>query len=237
MTAPIDLLVEPASHDPVPDVVENIIGSTQYVSASYWAGQVLNVLHLFNPWQFFSDEYAGDWRAVQSAGIALQHLGSFDTACAGAIASAADTMAADWDGRAAAAADGYFDGLTAAIAEQAPDLGAVGREFEQLAAGMYEAANGIKGLLELFSDLLLALGLDMAAAATVGWTGVGAVVTGALAAATITKTLGVWGDMMKMHGYVWTAVQGAIGVIAGYLSALEDLEQHALPAAYDHPGA
>jgi hypothetical protein len=103
---------------------------------------------------------------------------------------------------------------------------------------MYETANAIKGCLDLLMDLLIAIGIELAAAAASSWTIIGPILAGAAAAATITKALGVWGNVLQHHDIAWNAVQGLVGVMAGYLSTLGDLDKHALPEGnYDHPGA
>jgi hypothetical protein len=64
----------------------------------------------------------------------------------------------------------------------------------------------------------------------------GPILSGAAAAATITKAIGVWGQIIEIHNHVWTAVQGFTGLVAGYLGGLHGLDTHPLPAgSYDHP--
>lgn len=237
MASPVAELVPPTSHDPIPDLVENIVGFPQYVSVSYWLGWAAEKVTGTNPWQWVGDQYAGDWAAVQKAGGAIKKLAEFNDAYAGVISSGVSTVAYDWQGNAAASATRYFTELTRILKEQIPDLSALGRQFEQMAVGMYQWANAIKGLMETLTDLLIAIGLEAAAAAATSWTVIGPILSGAAAVATITKAIGVWGQVIEVHNYAWNAVQGFTGLVAGYLGGLHGLDTHPLPAgAYDHAG-
>jgi len=237
VAAPVDELTEPQPKDPVPDLVENIIGATQYISISYWLGWAAEQVTGTNPWQWIAEQYAGDWKAAQSAGEEIKNLGEFNTVAANNIGAGAETMFIDWQVNAANSANDYFSGLMKTLKDQAPDLESIGRGFETMAAGMYETANAIKGLWETLLDLLIAIGLEAAAAAASSWTVIGPILAGAAAVATITKAIGVWGQILERHNHAWNAIQGLAGLIAGFLGGLDDLEKHALPASgYDHPG-
>jgi hypothetical protein len=237
MASPGDELVKPESYDPVPDLAENIVGFTQYLSVSYWLGWAAEHTIHVNPWEWVAEQFAGDWKAVQESGLALQNLADFNTAFAGNITSGAAVMALDWTGEAASNAIDYFTRLATVLDQQVADLRSLGKEFVMMSNGMYEAANAIKGLIETLTDLLIAIGLAAAAAAASSWTVIGPLLAGGAAVATMTKAIGVWGDILDLHNNVWNAVQAFIGVVGGFTSTMVDLETVALPAgSYDHPG-
>src|ERR1700754_3529428 len=148
MTAPAAELLPPTSADPVPDLIENIIGFPQYISPSYWLGWAADKITGTNPWQWVGDKYGGDWKAVQMAGAAIKNLAEFNTVYAATITSAVKTVAYDWQGNAADSAANYFNGLAAALQAQVDDLKSLGSQFESMAVGMYEFANAMKGILE-----------------------------------------------------------------------------------------
>ncbi|NIJ12741.1 hypothetical protein FHU38_003085 [Saccharomonospora amisosensis] len=174
-----------------------------------------------NPFEWVAQQFAGDWEKVQQAGIAMEKLGEFSTAYSGVITGELKTVSSDWQGNAADSANNYFSGLANTIAAQQSTLTSMGGEFKSAAIGMYETANAIKGALETLMDLLIAIGLELAAAA----------------AATIGKARGVWDDVLKYHTAAWNVAQGLVGLTAGYLSTLGDMQKHALPEGnYDHPG-
>lgn len=236
--SPAAALADPTSSDPVPDLLESVIGISQYLSISYWVGEAINLFFDVNPFEWVAEQFAGDWEAVQKAGIAMGNLGEFSVDYSVAISSGLSAVAHDWQGNAADAANTYFSGLANTVKGQESSLSSLGREFKSAAVGMYETANAIKDLLETLLDLLIAIGLELAAAAATSWTIIGPILSGAAAAATVTKALGVWGKMLEAHSWAWTAAQAVVGVTAGYLSTLGDIEKHALPESnYDHPGA
>lgn len=236
--SPAAKLVEPTSSDPIPDLLESVIGIAQYLSVSYWVGEAIELIFDVNPFEWVAEQYAGDYEAVQRAGVACEHLGEFNTAFSGVIKSGLTTVSGGWDGNAFDAANKYFTDLANAVEDQTSTLSAMGRDFKQAAVGMYETANAIKGALDTLMDLLIAIGLELAAAAASSWTIIGPILAGAAAAATVAKALGVWGDVLQYHDIAWNAAQGLVGIMAGYLSTLGDFEKNALPEGnYDHPGA
>lgn len=230
-------LVKPVSSDPIPDLAESVIGVSQYVSLSYWIGWSLKQITDVNPWLWIGEQISGDWETVQKAGIAATNLAEFNLDFARSISSGINDVSHDWQGVAADSASEYFSGLAKAIKEQEQTLKDIGEQFKTMSVGMYESANAIKGLLETLFDLLLAMGLEAAAAAASGWTVIGPILSGAAFAATLTKAIGVWGQVLEAHNHAWNTVQGVVGLIAGYASALQGIEKHALPAGnYNHPG-
>jgi len=97
--------------------------------------------------------------------------------------------------------------------------------------------NVIRARWQDLMDLLIAMAAEAAAAAASSWSIIGSVVGGAAFALTLAKAIGVWGKVGSAHTTAWNAAQGLVGVMAGYLGGIEDLNVHALPtASYDHPG-
>jgi hypothetical protein len=230
VTACARTLDEPQWHDPVPDFIENVVGGTQYVSVSWWIGRAAERFLGTDPWQWATEQFTGDWKAVSRAADALANLADFNASFTSTLDSAVQTVGHDWSGPAASRAVSYFQELTSAVRGQIESLDALAEQFTTLATGMYEATNALRGLLEMLLDLVIAATLEAAAAATAGWTVIGGVVAGAAAAATITKALGVWGQILEVHSHTWNAVQGFVGMCAGYLGALESMEAQPLPA-------
>ncbi|WP_433871078.1 hypothetical protein [Saccharopolyspora sp. CA-218241] len=236
--SPASVLVEPTPSDPIPDLVENVLGASQYISLSYWVGQAADMVCGVNPWVWVAEQFAGDWEVVQKAGVALENLAEFNVEFALGTKSAMEAAAQDWQGNAADGASDYFAKLSEAIKAQEETLRDLSQQFKDMAIGMYETANSLKGLLEMLLDLLIAMGLELAAAAASSWTVVGPILSGAAFAATLTKAMGVWGQAVQAHTLAWNLCQGFVGVVAGYATALRDIDEHALPGTtYDHPGA
>ncbi|TKG70809.1 hypothetical protein [Prauserella endophytica] len=235
--SPSSQLTAPTSSDPVPDLLENVIGVSQYISVSYWVGEAIELVTGVNPGAWVAEKFAGDFEAIQKAGIACENLGAFNSDFAAAINKGLTTVATGWEGNAADTANEYFTRVANAIADQESTLTAMGREFKQAAVGMYETANAVKGFLEMLFDYLIAIGIELAAAAATSWTVIGPILSGAAAAVTISKAIGTWGKVLDAHTAAWNSAQALVGVMAGYLSTLKDNELQALPESnYDHPG-
>ncbi|MGH3470314.1 MAG: hypothetical protein ACRDQF_21560 [Thermocrispum sp.] len=236
--SPSSQLKEPTASDPVPDLLENVIGVSQYISVSYWVGEAIELVTGVNPGEWVAEKFAGDFGAVQKAGIACENLGAFNNDFASVITTGLTTVADGWQGNASDAANEYFTEVAKAIADQESALNAMGREFKQAAVGMYETANAVKGFMETLFDYLIAIGIELAAAAASSWTIIGPILAGAAAAVTISKAMGTWGKVLDAHTLAWDSAQALVGVMAGYLSTLRDRELQALPESnYNHPGA
>ncbi|WP_258175288.1 hypothetical protein [Actinopolyspora mortivallis] len=235
--SPAARLVEPTSTDPIPDLAENVIGVSQYISLSYWIGWAAEQVCGTNPWLWIGEQIGGDWEKVQKAGVALENLRDFNADFAGELKSAFDDVSHDWSGVAADNAETYFTSLAESIRQQQDTLDDLAGQFKDMAVGMYETANAIKGFLEMLLDFLIAIALEAAAAAASSYTVIGPILSGAAMVATISKAMGVWGQALEAHTIAWNSVQATTGLVAGYASALQDIDKHSLPEGdYDHPG-
>ena len=231
-------LVDPQSYDPVPDLVENIVGASQYISVSYWIGWAVEQICGTNPWMWVAEQFAGDYEAAQRAGIALKNLGEFNAAYSAAVKNNTEAVIpAAWQGNAAESAHEYFSSLSKALTDQVAELQSIGREFETMAVGVYEAAAGFKGFFEMALDWAIIAAVEAAAAAATSWTIVGGIAGGVATAASIYKGVTAWQQALHYHTIAWNAVQSFTGVVAGYLAALDGMEKVPLPGTgYDHPG-
>ncbi|OLT43742.1 hypothetical protein BJF85_21150 [Saccharomonospora sp. CUA-673] len=235
--APSAQLTEPTASDPIPDLVENVIGASQYISVSYWVGEALGLITGVNPGEWAAEKFAGDFETVQKAGVAVGNLAKFNEDFAAEIRTGLTAVGEGWAGNAHDAAGEYFTKVADTIAGQIDVLDGLSKDIETVAVGMYEAAKAVKGFLEQLLDLAIAIGLELAAAAASSWTVIGPILAGAAAAATITKAIGVWGQALTAHTTAWNSCQAFVGIVAGYLGALDDAELQALPESnYNHPG-
>lgn len=238
MIRPADVLTPPVAEAPIPDLVNNILGAKQYISTSYWIGELMDLIWGFNPFEYVAEQVAGDWNAAAEASDALNKLAEFNTRYSEIVAGSAGALIpADWDGNAAARAEIYFASLSQALAAQVGALANVGDQFRTLAAGMQEMAQALQSLCQDLLDALIVLGVSAAATAAVSWTGVGSVIGGSATAAQVFHVVKLWYLILDAHDAAWAAVQAFTGICAGYLGALQGLEMQSLPVgAYDHPG-
>lgn len=238
MTSPAAELTEPQPQELIPDLVNQFLSFPDLISPSHWMLWAIEQVCGVNPAEWLAEQFTGDWESVSKAGSALTNLGEFDNAFVKALSDGSGTMFDSWEGNAAQACYRYFETLRAALGDQVAVLDSVAKEFHTLAQGINSTAAAIVSLLEALVDWLLAAALEAAAAAASSWTIIGGILGGAAAAFSITKAIGVWGQIIEAHAKAWNAVQGFVGLCAGYLGALQDMALHPLPSgAYDHPGA
>ena len=238
MTSPLEShLTAPVASDPVPDLVEQAIGFPQFLSPTYYLGGVVQALTGANPWVETAAWISGDWEGVQRVASALRNLADFQADFAEQTTAELTTVRSTWEGNAASGAETWFSGLASSVASQAPDLRSMAGELDSIAFGMYETANAVRGLIEQMGDLAVLWLANSAAMAAIGWTGIGGAALAASMAVIIYKLGSTWQTLLTVQTSVWNGVQATVGVIAGYLGGLEDLDLHALPSSsYDHPG-
>jgi uncharacterized protein YukE len=238
MTSPAGELVEPLPKELVPDLVNQLLSFPDLISPTHWMLWAMETVCGVNPAKWAAEQFVGDWESFSKAGSALANLANFNGALMKALDDGSDRMLGDWQGNAAHACNQYFDEVSAALREQMTALDAVAEQFHRVAQGINTTASLMASLLEMLADALLALALEAAAGAASTPTVVGPVLAGAAAAFTLTKAMGVWGEIINAHSRAWTLVQIFFGLCAGYLGALKGMENVPLPAgAYDHKGA
>jgi hypothetical protein len=228
---PSATLVEPpAEPDHIMETVGNVLGFAERLSLSYWAGEAAKQICGCNPWEWVAQQFAGDWHLVMRASIAVGNLATFNTAFAETIKSKADPLFAEsWSGDRATEADQYFDKLVERLGNQVEPLRQTSKAFSDAAAGVLSAASNIKGYLETLTDLLIALGIELAAAALSSWTVIGGVAAGAVAAITAARAYQIWKLIVSTFDLAWTIVEGCIGLLLGYLAPLRALEVQPIP--------
>jgi hypothetical protein len=67
------------------DTLNHTVGFSQYISPAYWIGEALTYLLGKNPWEFFSEAFAGDWKSVAETAEALKCLSKYSTAYGDAL--------------------------------------------------------------------------------------------------------------------------------------------------------
>ncbi|MDG3011301.1 hypothetical protein G4X40_14185 [Rhodococcus sp. D2-41] len=235
MTRPAEALTAPDAEAPIPDLVGNILGASQYISPSYWFNEVATRMCHTDPMSWISEQFAGDWESVQKASVALNNLSTFSSDYSGALTTGTADLLHEGEGHAADEAGQYFATYARDLESQAKAIGQIADQVRQQALGMYEASNAVKDLWGTLFDMILTAAISMAAAVFTG--GVGAVVGGGATLAEIAAAAKVWSNIVEVTGEAWTGAQGSVGLIAGYLGGMQTISVPALPSvAYDHPG-
>lgn len=234
MTDPTSVLVPPTDAPVIPDLLNNMLGFSQYVSPAYWLNWCITQATGFNLTETVAKAVAGDWNAVSQAGRSLEILGAYHAELAVEIRLANTQVSADWDGGAADAASVYFTNLAAALDNQATEMKTAGGQYLSVSAGMQQSASVIDGLLQSGMDwLIIAVASAIATAATAG-TGIGAVIGGSATLASIWRAAQILGKVMDAHDAAVAMANTATGVIAGSLGAIKGFESTALPQSYDN---
>jgi uncharacterized protein YukE len=235
MGTPADALVAPTPSAPIPDFVDLGLHFPDLISPSYWLMWVIEQISGVNPMDWVTEHFAGDWEAMSTAATALEHLAVFHERYAAEIASARGTFEAGWTGNAADAASAYFGRLESAVAAQADPLRHIADEVDSVAQGMKSTQDLLVGLLQALVDWAIAAAVTAAAAAASSWTVVGGIIGGGATAYSIAQGARTWLQVIKVHGYAVAAVDGFVGVTAGFLGSIHGFSTHPLPAgAYDH---
>ncbi|NKW37086.1 hypothetical protein GS935_08930 [Rhodococcus hoagii] len=136
MTTAIELK-DPVASDPVPDPVENILGAAQYMSATYWFNEAAKMVCGTDPMSWIAAQFAGDWEAIQRAGIAISTLGDFNEDYSSLIDRDIIGLSSYWTGGAADEASKYLlSTATRSAARQMISRGSVTKSSKSPSACM-----------------------------------------------------------------------------------------------------
>ncbi|RVW01476.1 hypothetical protein EF834_13605 [Rhodococcus spongiicola] len=187
-----------------------------------------------------SDQFAGDWQALQVAGKSLEGLAEFNTLMAKQLSSAKETALESWSGEAAAEAERYFSELSEVVGRQSHAIRGMAEQLDQTSVGMYEASEAIKDLVGMLVDTLIVAGIQFAAALLTGGSVVGAPAAAGLLASALLMAKRAWdivGNIQKWLGVAWAGAQATIGLVAGHLATVKDKPLPELPSsAYQFGG-
>ncbi|MFQ6228994.1 WXG100 family type VII secretion target [Nocardia sp. NPDC002869] len=238
--APVEKLAEPALEDPMNDKFEFLVTSNE-ISPTYWACTWLKNVVGVDPVEWFSQKIAGDWEALQQAGVAVENLAAYNTSFAAEVENAAKAVDPTWDGNAASNAQTYFAELATAIAGQVDALNAVADEIKNYANAAYYGAKTIGDSVQTLLDIGAIAIIEWAAVKVSAATGVGVVATAALvAAATLTtlRAIAEFNMMVSKLSALYIGLEGTAGLIYAGLGAIQSGDLPTLPQnSYDHPGA
>lgn len=230
MSDPSGALTAPRSSEPIPEIADLLLHFPDLISPSYWLMWVIKQVSGVNPLEWATEHFSGDWEKMSEAADALRKLADFHDRYAGEIEDAARTVGAGWDGKAAGAADDYLASVSQAVESQARVLRSAAGEVDQVAFGMSSLQTALVSVIGVLLDWALVAAASAAAAAASSWTIVGGILGGASTAFAISQATRAWLKAIQIHGAAVTAVDALVGVMAGYLGAIEDFSAVPLPA-------
>jgi uncharacterized protein YukE len=236
MAEPTLLLVAPSSESVIPEKLNATLGFSQFISPSYLINRLLSLALDFDPLELAEKTVAGDWSAVARAGRALAILGDYCDEVAADLHAGSTGASADWDGQAAEASHANFTRLSTAVQDQADALRAAGQEYLSVSAGMQQTAVLMDSLLRQLMDLAIAAAASAAATAVASsfTAGFAALAGSATVSGYVIRITAVGLEMVKVHDMAVNMCNGSVGLLAGYLGALQGFDSAPLPSSYEH---
>lgn len=195
----------------------------------------MNEIFGFNPAAQVATWFAGDWHGLATNASALENLSRFEHDLSDNVGRCLADVSQSWEGQAADAANQYFSNLVESLTGHAEALQRISTQYTATADGVWASAKAAVSGLEMLADILLDIALDLAATALLSETGVGLVAGSAIVGYLGVKATSIWFKIIALHGKVFAATEGIVGIITGELSTLNGLTQTPIPgAAYDN---
>lgn len=237
---PVDFLSDPKPDDPIPDLVELIINGN-IVSPSYYVNYIINSTFGFDILTETTNKFAGDWQALQTAGVAVRDISKYLGSFATAVSQASRDADASWDGNAADAAREHFQTLSDALRVHSAALKRISSTLDTYSQSSYYMAQFICGKIQDIYDFAIIWAIKAAASAAMASTGVGAVgsvFTMASGAYEVAQMISSWQKVLGQFTQIVFAAEAAIGVVTGAAATMQSTSIPQLSGnSYDHPGA
>ena len=233
---PSVVLDTPYPKEPIPDLVNQILGAGDWLNVSHWLAEGMDLVFGFNPGKAAAEFVVGDWEKVSTASSALSQLAEYAVRLAGLVDDGATAMFAHWDGNAATSADVWFDRFAVAVDGLAQPLQSLAGQYQAAAAGIVQMTAAVTSLLESLGDRLIGIAMRTATAAAVAR--VNPTAAGLLHSWIMYdtyKSVALWTSIIEKHGEALMVMQSITGRCAGYLSTLGGFEGPRLPGSYNHP--
>ncbi|UYP18405.1 hypothetical protein OED52_17350 [Rhodococcus sp. Z13] len=227
---PDEALVEPTASDPVPDLLERTLG-LYYLSPSFYVAELCKFVVGTDPWAWAAQYCGGDWESVLRTSDGVSKLAAFHRGYATAVGEVHGAVA-PWEGSAGRAAGLRLADLHSALDEQAHAVQGISGQLEQIALAMYELNQTFAEILSAITDAGIRVLVRLASTSVAAATGVGALGSAVIAASSLVDLAiisDLWKTAIDVHTKVWTTVQGLMGVLAGNLAKIENIEIPRLP--------
>ncbi len=236
MSAPADLLVYPSNDEIIPDLAELIISSMgTLLSPTAWVRLIMDKVFDWDPITEVIRHFTGNWNDVAQSSRAYENLAAFAEAIGTEVTAQTHVVLADWEGNAANAASRYLEGsLAPSLSDLSSSIDEVGSQYRAVAVGMQRTAALCNDGINTAIDWIVAAAASAAAGALTSWTGVGAILGTGATAASIAKAVSGARSASNAFGAAQALIDGAAGIIPGYLGAIHGFEEVDLPGGYDH---
>ncbi|MBG0564936.1 hypothetical protein [Actinoplanes aureus] len=153
-----------------------------YVSPSAWIADIVERISGWNPFDWASEYFTGEWGEFHKFGTTLANLADFMQEIGAGIQ--ANFLEADrsWSGNAADSAFAYFTSLAAAVSSQQFALNEAAHGYHEAARGVWQLSKQLGNILQAMADEAILAGLTAVAGTVTMATGAGAVVGYSMAA-------------------------------------------------------
>ncbi|MBB5916360.1 uncharacterized protein YukE [Nocardia transvalensis] len=240
MSRPDEALQDPSAEDPMPFLGPFVLGGN-FASPAYYIAEIAKSLAGFDPFGWAAQHMEGDWEAVEKAGGAAGNLGRFNAAYAEALRTDwQNTVEQSWQGKAATAAETYFNQLARSVDFQVRSLEEIERKLSNTATLMRERARLVADLLQDVADEIIFLAASWAAEAILASSLVGApaaAAQAAVSAACIARIIIKIDQVVNWVTVTFKVVYGVIGELYGLSNQTAPDKLPPLPnAAYDNLG-
>ena len=115
MPAPSDELTAPVAHAPLPTALTEAMNIQDWLSPSTYLLKGIELVFGFNPVDWLSEQFGGDWNEVSKSADAIRKLGDYAMAMAHQVDDVARELGLDWSGNAADAAVTHFTRMQAQL--------------------------------------------------------------------------------------------------------------------------
>jgi len=210
------------------------LGFMDNLSVSHWALVGFDAVFGFNPLERITSEVVGDWQAVAQSGVAFGHAAQAVHDIGYNLQGGAIALRGGWEGAAAEQAYAHFSRTASSLAELQDPFAEMSAELGEIAHGVWSSCEALSGIVKMLLDKAIIAGISAAAGTATATSGIGPVIGYGVAALQVVDMLRLWGQATKMISNLYTAVQGALGVIESQIARIDAVS---LPnaASYHHP--
>lgn len=235
MDDPIRHLTPPIPADGLAADHVTITAFMDAISLTFWLNESIDAMLGFNILNEVAKPLVGDWKAVATFGVALEHTARSLQDVGTNVQQSIVTLDQSWEGNASDAAYRYFSDLATRISGIQSPLNHAADEYRSLSNGMWAANDVATGIAKTLADAALISIIAAAAATVTAETGVGALVGYGVAAIEITRMLELANKLTDLIAKVNTYIYGFYSVAKVTSAQLGTLKNVQLPGAYDNP--
>ena len=205
------------------------------VSPAAWLRQVSIWLFSFDPFEGWTKQFSGDWKAYTHCAYALQHVGAAAQDIGRNLTTGAADVATVWRGNAAEAEQEFQLALGGAAMALEPACAQYSQLYLQAAEATKSLFDVVSGLIMDLIDVLIIINISSAAGTALIETGVGAVAGYAIAAYYAYQAYDLYQEISKYYGNTEDLIKAIGGTISSIKANLAVGDLPAVPA-YHHPG-